>query len=145
MKDYVYAAGSMESVSEEHMKGWRKEAQIMLNEAGIEMLDPTRRVSFHDQLEECLEDVQRNMNTCRRIFKQDLQDVHNSRVILADVRRCAGRAVGTHMEIMFGHCNNKIIILWCDEDDKPHPFTQAIATEIHYSLEEAVQAVKSYF
>ena len=145
MKDYVYSAGSMESVSEEHMKTWRKEAEIMLNEAGIEMLDPTRRISFHDQLEDCLEDVQRNMNTCRKIFRQDLQDIHFSRVILADVRRCAGRAIGTHMEIMHGYHKNKIIILWADENDKPHPFTQAVATEIHYTLEDAVASVKSYY
>jgi len=145
MKSYTYLIGPMEDVTEEHMKGWRSKATQILNEKGIETLDPTRRVSFHDQLGDRLEDTQRNMNLCRRIFKMDMQDLANSTVVLADVRRCSGKGTGSAMEIMFAHMKNKIIILWCNEDDFPHPFFEAVATEKHFNLEEALDAVKSYY
>ena len=76
----------------------------------ITALDPTRRVSFHDELYlgEQHTPVQ---STCRRIFKMDMQDIANSNVILADIRRDSGRGTGTAMELMFAHIKNKIIIL----------------------------------
>lgn len=144
-KDYVYLAGPMEDVSATEMKGWRNDATFSLNSLDIPVLDPTRRISFHNQLSGTLQDQVRGMNICRRIFKQDLQDIADSRVILADVRRSTGRGTGTSMELMFAHTKNKIIILWSDEGDYPHPFIEAIATEKHYSLEDAIEAIKSYY
>jgi hypothetical protein len=49
------------------------------------------------------------------------------------------------MELMFAHMKNKIIILWADDGDVIHPFYEAMATEKHYSLQEAVEAVKEYY
>ena len=49
------------------------------------------------------------------------------------------------MELMFAHTKNKIIILWADEGDYIHPFYEAMATEKHYSLEEAVDSVRLYY
>ena len=145
MKDQVYLAGPMEDCTKEHMRGWREEATISLSYAGINSLDPTRRVSFHDQLSEHLQDVTKTLNTCKRIFKQDLHDIAQSRVVLADVRRDSGRGTGTSMELMFAHMKNKIIILWADEGDFVHPFYEAMATEKHYVLEDAIEAVKAYY
>ena len=143
-RDYCYLAGSMESVSEQYMKEWRSQATAMLAEKGIDTLDPTRRVSFHDQIGK-LEEVQRNMNICRRIYKMDLQDIAYSRVVLADVRRSSGKGTGTAMELQHAHHKHKIIVLWADEDDYPHPFFEAIYTEKHFSLEDAINAIKSYY
>ena len=145
MKDYVYLAGPMEDCSVDHMCGWREQSAIFLSNAGLKTLDPTRRISFHDQLGEHLQDEVRGMNVCKRIFKQDLQDIADSRVIIADVRRSSGRGTGTSMELMFAHMKNKIIILWSDEGDFPHPFIEAIATEKHYNLEDALEATLSYY
>jgi len=145
MKDYVYLAGPMEDCSKETMTRWRKTASHHLYLSDIETLDPTRRVSFHDQLTENLQDVTKTMNTCKRIFKQDLQDIANSKVVLADVRRNSGRGTGTSMELMFAHTKNKIIILWANEGDFIHPFYEAMATEKHYTLDDAVEAVKEYY
>jgi len=144
MKDYVYLAGPMEDRTREEMCKWRENCHTALESQGIPVLDPTRRISFHNQLKE-LQDQIRGMNVCRRIFKQDLQDIADSRVILADVRRDSGRGTGTSMELMFAHMKNKIIILWASENDFPHPFIEAIATEKHYNLDEAVKAIKSYY
>jgi nucleoside 2-deoxyribosyltransferase len=145
MKDYVYLAGPMEDCTKEMMMHWRQAATDHLYHSDIQTLDPTRRVNFHDQLTENLQDVTKTMNTCKRIFKQDLQDIANSKVVLADVRRNSGRGTGTSMELMFAHTKNKIIILWAQEDDFIHPFYEAMATEKHYSFYDAVDAVKEYF
>jgi len=145
MKEHVYLAGPMEDCTKEHMTYWRVTAWQMLDMAGVKALDPTRRLSFHDQLQEHLQDVTKTMNTCKRIFKQDLHDIASSRVVLADVRRSSGRGTGTSMELMFAHMKNKIIILWADEGDLIHPFYEAMATEKHYSLEDAVYAALEYY
>ena len=145
MKDQVYLAGPMEDCSEDHMTGWRQLTANALKLSDINSLDPTRRVSFHDQLGENLQDVTKTMNTCKRIFKQDLQDIAESKVVLADVRRDSGRGTGTSMELMFAHMKNKIIILWADEGDFIHPFYEAMATEKHYNLYDALDAVKEYY
>ena len=81
MKNYVYLAGPMEDCSKDMMTEWRKTASHHLYLSDIQTLDPTRRVSFHDQLTENLQDVTKTMNTCKRIFKQDLQDIANSKVV----------------------------------------------------------------
>jgi nucleoside 2-deoxyribosyltransferase len=145
MKNQVYLAGPMEDCTETHMKGWRDIASDELGMMEIDTLDPTRRVSFHDQLGANLQDVTKTMNVCKRIFKQDLQDIANSKVVLADVRRNSGRGTGTSMELMFAHTKNKIIILWADAGDFIHPFYEAMATEKHYSLQEALDSVAEYY
>lgn len=145
MKEHVYLAGPMEDCSLDHMTGWRLKATQVLEMADIRVLDPTRRVSFHDQLSVHLKDITKTMNTCKRIFKQDLHDIASSRVVLADVRRSSGRGTGTSMELMFAHMKNKIIILWADEGDFIHPFYEAMATEKHFNLQDAIYAVAEYY
>ena len=135
----------MEDCSPEEMTSWRLRAGQSFEMADISYLDPTRRVSFHDQLGDDLQNVTKTMNTCKRIFKQDLHDIADSRVVLADVRRDSGRGTGTSMELMFAHMKNKIIILWADEDDFIHPFYEAMATEKHYNLYDAIEAVMEYY
>jgi nucleoside 2-deoxyribosyltransferase len=148
-KDYVYLAGPMEDLSEEEMKGWRMELREGLltgwHQDPIQVLDPTRRVTFHDQLGDYLQDTTRSMNVCKRIFKQDMQDIANSRVVVADIRRKMGKGTGTACEIMFAHMKNKIIILYSDPDDPIHPFLESMATEKHYELQDIIKAVRSYY
>jgi len=145
MKDYVYLAGPMEDAQYEDMVGWRKYATASLLTHDINCLDPTRRVSYHEELQGVLGAERRVMNVSRRIFKQDMKDIASSRVILADIRRSSGRGTGTSMELMFGHTEHKIMIMWGSKEDFPHPFIQSMATEIHYDLDEAIEAVKGYY
>jgi len=144
MKNYVYLAGPMEDCTEEWMTGWRTQASNTLDEAGIQYLDPTRRVTFHDELtlEQKGVPIQ---SVCRRIFKMDMQDIANSTVVLADVRRMSGRGTGTAMELMFAHMKNKIIILWASPNDLIHPFYESIYTEKHNTLEDCLDACTYYF
>jgi len=143
--NYVYLAGSMEDVSIKEMKGWREKSTTFLSYRMIETLDPTRRVAFHEQVGEFLEDEVKSMNISKRIFKQDLQDIAQSTVVLADVRRSSGRGTGTSMELMYAHMKNKIIIMIADKDDKPHPFLDSIYTEKFYDIDDALDAVASYY
>jgi len=154
MKDYIYLAGPMEDKTHVEMMQWRRTAQDLLRLTEIIVLNPTRRISFHDQIKgiedpepekETLQEGIKTLNVCRRIFKQDLQDIAKSKVVIADVRRKAGRGTGTSMELMFAHMKNKIIILWADADDYVHPFYEAIFTEKHTELGEAVHAAKEYY
>jgi nucleoside 2-deoxyribosyltransferase len=154
MKDYIYLAGPMEDKTHVEMMQWRRTAQDLLRLTEIIVLNPTRRISFHDQLKgidspepdkEILQEGIKTLNVCRRIFKQDLQDIAKSKVVIADVRRKSGRGTGTSMELMFAHMKNKIIILWSDPEDFVHPFYEAIFTEKHTELSEAVYAAKEYY
>ena len=142
MSNYVYLAGPMEDVSHEEMKSWRNSAIEFLNMFGIEVLDPTRRISFHDEL---LQNKNKTKEICNKIFNKDLTDVNNSSVILADIRRGTGRGIGTAMELMYAYTLGKKIILWADISDLEHPFIEAIATEKHYDLYEALEATTSYY
>jgi len=74
-----------------------------------------------------------------------MQDIANSNIVLADVRRGSGRGTGTAMELMFAHMKNKIIILWADKDDLIHPFYESIYTEKYFTLEECLDACTYYF
>lgn len=144
LKNYTYLCGPMEDCSEEHMTGWRNKVSYQLELSDISVLDPTRRVSFHDQLTD-LQDQSKSRNTCQRIFKQDMQDIADSKIVIADIRRSSGRGTGTSMELMFAHLKNKIIILVADEDDFIHPFYESMYTEKHYNFDDAVEAVRSYY
>jgi hypothetical protein len=134
----------MEDCTKEHMTGWRSYTENKLNQMEIDSLDPTRRVSFHNELYlgEQHTPVQ---SVCRRIFKMDMQDIANSTVVLADVRRSSGRGTGTSMELMFAHMKNKIIILWADQDDLIHPFYESIYTEKYFELEDCLDAITNYY
>ena len=144
MKQYVYLAGPMEDCTQKRMTAWRLRAAELLTKNDINTLDPTRRVSFHDELYlgEQHTPVQ---STCRRIFKMDMQDIAYSNVVLADIRRDSGRGTGTAMELMFAHMKNKIIILWADKDDHIHPFYESIYTEKHFELDDCIEAISYYY
>ena len=141
MKNCVYLCGGMEGFKEEEMKGWRAEATEHLSMAGITTLDPTRRVHMHLH-----KGVRYEPNQCNRIVKQDLQDIGNSTVLLCDMREGQpGKRWGSMAEIAHAHTKNKIIIVWIDKEDQRHPFLEFYATEIYTDLEEALDAVTSYY
>lgn len=144
MKNYVYLAGPMEDCTKKRMTAWRLRAADILQKNDISSLDPTRRVDFHDQLK-LSETATHEQSACRRIFKMDMQDIANSTVVLADIRRDSGRGTGTAMELMFAHMKNKVIILWADRDDYIHPFYESIYTEKYFELDDCIEAISYYY
>ncbi len=137
-KQYTYLAGPMEGLTYEQMTGWRKKASEQLWLREIDTLDPTRRVSYHDQA--------KNDYTANRVVKHDLQDIAYSTVVLADLRdSLPGRKWGTVCEIAHAHTKNKIIVVITDATQFKHPFIEYYATEIHHNLEDAIDAVVTYY
>lgn len=143
--EFVYLAGPMEDCTKEYAASWRESAAAQFLQYDVYSLDPTRRISMHERLGTLVSEGDRDTNICKRIFKQDMQDIAQSNVILADCRRDSGKGIGTSMELMFAHTKNKIIILWVDKKDMIHPFYESIYTEKHYYLEDAIEAALEYF
>jgi len=137
-KQHVYLAGPMEGLTFEEMTEWRYAATHLLNLADIDTLDPTRRMSYHNQ--------EKNDYTASRVVKHDLQDIAFSSVVLADLRDSTpGRKWGTVCEIAHAHTKNKIIIVVTDKNQFKHPFIEFYATEIYNDLTDAIEAVSTYY
>jgi len=138
----VYLAGPMAGLTAQDMKSWRWYAHDKLGDSDIKVLDPTRRISYHEQT---LNDKGLDRNIANRIFKQDLRDIARCEVLLVDMRDIPGiKGQGTAAEVMFAHMKNKVIVLWKTPSDSLNPFMAAMATEVHVALEEAVEACIEY-
>jgi len=137
-KQHTYLAGPMEGLTYFEMTEWRKYATSQLNLREIDTLDPTRRISYHDQ--------EKTIYTASRVVKHDLQDIAFSSIILADLRDSTpGRKWGTVCEIAHAHTKNKIIIVLNDKTQFKHPFIEFYATEIYNDLDKAIEAVSTYY
>lgn len=134
---HTYLAGPIEGLSFEEMHEWRDKASYNLGNVGIDTLDPTRRVAFVDLKDEY---------AAARIWKSDLQDISYSSVVLANLSdSLPGKKWGTVAEIAHAHTKNKIIIVLINKDQFHHPFITQYATEIHYTLDSAIEAVQQYY
>jgi len=139
-KEHTYLAGPIEGLTIYQATGWRKEASFELKNFGINTLDPTRRTSFVDS------NHLTTKNASRRVWKADLQDIAYSTVVLANLSdSLPGKKWGTVCEIAHAHTKNKIIIVVMDKDQFEHPFITQYATEVHHTLEDAIEAVKEYY
>ena len=137
-KEATYLCGAMEGVTSSDMRGWREKATAFLALRGIKTLDPTRRAIYHS--------TEMDVNKANRILKMDLQDIAHSRVVLADLRdSMPGKKWGSVMEVAFAQTKHKIIITVLDKEQFEHPFIRSYSTEIHYSLEDALEAVAEYY
>ena len=141
--DFVYTAGAMEHVSESYMSTWRNYADKFLLDFDIYCLHPTRRAPIHDQE---TTDEMSTFNKLKRITAQDMLDIKQSRVILADLRdSMPGKKWGTVMEVAQAYQWDKVIIALVDPDQFKHPFIYTYATEVHYDLQDALDAVIEYY
>jgi len=144
MDDYVYTAGAMEHVSISDMLDWRKYVEKYLDDFGIKCLHPTRRAPLHLTPDE--KEAISTYNKLKRIEAQDMVDIKKSRVVLADLRDSVpGKKWGTVIEVAKAHDWDKIVIVLVDPTQFKHPFIYAYATEVHYDLQEAVEAVVGYY
>lgn len=134
---HVYLCGPIEGLTRQEANEWRDEARVRLALKNIDVLDPTRRISYVDS--KCV-------HADARVFKSDLQDISFSTVLLVNLSdTLPGRKWGTVCEVAHAHTKHKIIIVILDKDQWVHPFISQYATEIHYSVSDAVNAVMEYF
>jgi len=143
-KDFVYTAGAMEHVTVADMLDWRDYVDKYLYKFDILCLHPTRRMALHLQEEE--ESDMSTYNKLKRIEAQDMLDISNSKVVLADLRdSMPGKKWGTVMEVAKAKELGKVIIVLVDPEQFKHPFIYTYATEVHYDLHEAAEAVLEYY
>jgi hypothetical protein len=65
--------------------------------------------------------------------------------LLVDMRNHHNaKGQGTACEVMFSHMKNKTIIMFKNSHDRINPFMTAMATEVHNSLDEALEACIDY-
>jgi nucleoside 2-deoxyribosyltransferase len=134
---HVYLCGPIEGLTKLEANEWRDEAKVRLALRNIDVLDPTRRVSYIDS--KCA-------HADARVFKCDLQDIHHSSVLLVNLsNELPGAKWGTVAECAHAHTKNKIIIVYLAPGQWVHPFISQYATEIHTDMHDAVDAVMEYF
>jgi nucleoside 2-deoxyribosyltransferase len=133
----VYLAGPIENISLEEATKWRETATSFFRGHRINTLDPTRRKKFHDQ--------SYSINLARKIVKMDIDDIRKASTVLMNLKdRGAGKAWGTICELMIAHGQLKTIIVVLEEEYH-HPFIDCFATEIHHTLEDAMEATLAYY
>jgi nucleoside 2-deoxyribosyltransferase len=133
----VYLAGPIEGVSLEEATKWRETATSFLNRKGINTLDPTRRKKFHDQ--------PYSNNLAKKIVRMDLNDIVESDLVLMNLKdRGNGKAWGTICELILAYNEGKTIVVVLEEGFK-HPFVDVFATELHHTLEDALEATLAYY
>jgi len=136
-RNHTYLCGPIEGLTHKQQTEWRDIATSSLANCDIATLDPCRRVNFV---------LDKSPNAANRVFKCDLQDIANSTVILANLTdSLPGKKWGSVAEVAHAHTHNKIIIVIIDKDQFHHPFITSYATEIHYTLDDAIAAVTEYY
>ena len=137
-RNYVYLAGKMEECDASSMLSWRKTATAMFELAGIPVLDPTRRGLLHNRFDD--------PNIRNRIVQQDLEDISKSKVLLCNLQdSIPGKGWGTVAEMALAQRDRRVIITLMDEGHFKHPFIYNFSTEIYTNLDDAINAVISYF
>ena len=130
----VYLAGPMENVSKEEQSSWRQYVKSYLVDKGWNVLDPCRRC--HDK-----EDMDN-----KRIFELDLQDIRQSQLVIADLRRGDREAHGTAMEVFYAYYDRRIpVIGWAIKDQRKHPFLEACVTEWFTDLDKMNRIIKRFY
>jgi nucleoside 2-deoxyribosyltransferase len=133
----VYLAGPIEGISLEEATKWRTTATSFFEKEGIATKDPTRRKKFHDQ--------EYSVNLAKRIVRSDINDITASGVVLMNLKeRGAGKAWGTICELMIATSQGKTVIVVLEEGFV-HPFIDVFATEVHHTLEDALEATLAYY
>jgi nucleoside 2-deoxyribosyltransferase len=137
----IYTAGAMEHISKDAMTGWRHKVEIDFPDA--KFLHPTRRAPLHEQIEN---PTLETFSKLKRIVAQDLKDIREADLVLANLRDSEpGKKWGSVMEVALAWEWNKPIIAIVDKDQFKHPFIYTMCTEVHYTVEDAIEAIKEYF
>jgi hypothetical protein len=136
----------MEGLTAEEAGGWRESATSFYEQAyftnpeieqPIGVLDPCRRKKFHDE--------PYSENLARRIVAMDTEDIFSSDLILCNLAaRGNGKAWGSVMELVIAKQFN-VPVITVLEPGFNHPFIRVYSTEIHHTLEDALNTSLGYF
>ncbi len=102
----IYLCGPMDFVTTEHQKSWREEAKEYVKSGCFEFLDPTCRPHDGDL-------------TFEEIVEEDLKDIKDSDIILAEVNEIGVPVFGTTCEIFYAsYVLKKPVIGWYNKERK---------------------------
>lgn len=106
----VYLGGPINGCTDEEANGWRSEVKSLLDENGIEYLDPMRRDYRGRELEPGI---------AAEIVLGDKDDIYECHVLLMN---CPKPSYGTAMEILYGFERGKRVIAVLPEGATPSPW-----------------------
>jgi len=139
----VYLGGPIEGLPLHEVREWRDNAieyylknQLLYGKA-VYCLDPCRRKAFHDE--------PYSENLARRIVQLDTADIARSDLVICNLKdRGQGKAWGSVMELVIAKELGKPTITILEEGFN-HPFIRVYSTEIHHTLQDALNASLGYF
>lgn len=133
----IYLAGSINPDLELFCREWRNSATLYLEEKGFEIINPIKD-----------KDLTKNYNY-EDIVNQDLYNVSNSDLVLAEMTWKDYPYVGTSIELYHAYLHGIPTIVWADKNydekkDKNY-FMKFFATEIYSNLPFALWFINSKF
>lgn len=123
----VYLAGPINGCTDKEAGDWRSTATSILQERGIDVLDPMAR-DYRG-----IEDENVNL-----IVKGDKEDIDGCHVLLAN---CPKPSVGTSMEVFFAHLRHKTVVVVAPEPVSP--WLRYHATDVFQDLDEALAYINA--
>jgi nucleoside 2-deoxyribosyltransferase len=115
----VYLGGPINGCTDEEANGWRDAVKAVLDEHGIEYLDPMRRDYRGRELEKGI---------AEEIVLGDKEDILECDVLLMN---CPKPSYGTAMEILYGFEYGKIVISVLPEGSTPSPWV-LFHSDVHF-------------
>lgn len=106
----VYLGGPINGCTDEEAQGWRETVKAILDERGIEWLDPMTRDYRGREMEPGI---------AAEIVENDKNDIEKCDVLLMN---CPTPSVGTSMEILYGFTRGKNVIAVVPADRPPSPW-----------------------
>jgi nucleoside 2-deoxyribosyltransferase len=125
----IYLAGGMENLSPDDMNGWRNIATSILSGAGVQTLNPCRRVHNFEQ------------KTMRRIFELDMMDIRDCDMVLVNLNNDKVPKHGTAMEVFYASYILRKPVVAFKENVKYHPFFESLITEWRSTVEKACDTI----
>ena len=116
----IYLAGSINGCSDSECNDWRSEVKRHYPNT----IDPMVR-DYRGKELECY----------KEIVELDKQDILNSDVVLV---RYVKPSVGTSMEILFAHLNNKPVVVWTDPNTPISPWLLYHSRFIAFTLTDSL-------
>lgn len=115
----VYLGGPINGCTDEEATGWREAVKEILDERGIDWLDPMVRDYRGREMEPGI---------ASEIVENDKADIRECDVLLMN---CPAPSVGTSMEIFYGWTLAKLIIAVVPGDRDPSPWIVYHASLVH--------------
>jgi nucleoside 2-deoxyribosyltransferase len=150
MKPLVYLAGAIAGTSFDDATDWRVQARALLNERGIETLDPMRAKSAlgHRNNGQISKDFNDYANlgaffTSRGIMTRDFNDVKRCDALLVNLMGAKERSSGTIMELAWAFALQKPAVVAIEARGNPHDKHPMIHEAIPFRVESIEEAIDS--